>query len=103
MLFIVCFDTVTKGTCEELPDPLNGTRFFGTTYPEFGSEALFQCDPGFVLIGHNITQCVVAVDEESQVKWSNDAPPVCVGMLNIYISFDITPPNSNSCPLPSVN
>ena len=69
----VCFTTLYRFTvvdCGKIGDPKNGeVTFNGTT---FGSEATYECDEGFELVGEATRVC------EATGEWSGEEP-VCDG------------------------
>ena len=63
--------------CPELPPIENGSITYDPDMtPDFdiGTDATYECDPGFILVGVMVRNCTVAIDGTGE--WSEE-PPTC--------------------------
>ncbi|KAM8812082.1 membrane cofactor protein-like [Rhynchonycteris naso] len=63
--------------CQQLGDPVNGQVVYVNGNFEFGSEAHYECNEGYHLLGTSILYCELS---GSNVEWS-DNPPQCERIL----------------------
>ncbi|XP_066110590.1 membrane cofactor protein-like [Saccopteryx bilineata] len=70
-------EACTRKRCPQLGDPVNGQVVYVNGNFEFGSEAHYECNKGYYLLGRDILYCELS---GSGVEWS-DFPPQCEKIL----------------------
>lgn len=65
-------------SCGELPSPPNGKKI--GTQTTFGATAIFTCDPGFMLVGSAVRECL------SSGLWSGTETQ-CLGIFKLILCF----------------
>ncbi|XP_066110591.1 membrane cofactor protein-like [Saccopteryx bilineata] len=70
-------EACTRKRCPQLGDPVNGQVVYVNENFEFGSEAHYECNEGFYLLGTKILYCEISEDD---MEWSN-IPPLCEKIL----------------------
>lgn len=75
----------TEYTCTELPSPANGTISYDAGSPGARpanlTTALYNCDPGYNLLGNNTRSCQV------NETWSGDTPTCESKEIEYYRHF----------------
>ncbi|KAM8812081.1 membrane cofactor protein-like [Rhynchonycteris naso] len=70
-------EACTRKRCPQLGDPMNGEVVYVIGNYELGSQAHYECNDGFYLLGTKILYCELS---ENSVQWS-DFPPRCEKIL----------------------
>ncbi|XP_066220105.1 membrane cofactor protein-like [Saccopteryx leptura] len=70
-------EACTKKSCVNLAEPRNGQVTYVNGSTTFGSQAHYECNEGFYLLGTKILYCEISGDK---MEWS-DNPPLCEKIL----------------------
>ncbi|XP_066220106.1 membrane cofactor protein-like [Saccopteryx leptura] len=70
-------EACTKKSCVNLAEPRNGQVTYVNGSTTFGSQAHYECNEGFYLLGIKILYCEISGDK---MEWS-DNPPLCEKIL----------------------